>query len=113
MLCFEIWRNDQKLVTAGLSDTGVLSFMLTWVGKEPNASSIAVSTVGNIPDLHDSSFDPLGDKRVDWLNMENLKLGDEFRVRLISSDNPDPPAQTSYYPRGRPDWIKKRNRSDE
>jgi hypothetical protein len=37
MLCFEVWRNDEKLVTAGLSETGVLSFILTWVGKEPDA----------------------------------------------------------------------------
>jgi hypothetical protein len=29
MLCFEVWRNEEKLLTAGLRDTGVLSLLLT------------------------------------------------------------------------------------
>jgi len=49
MLCFEVWRNDEKLVTAGLSETGVLSFILTWVGKETDASSIGGGIRGSDP----------------------------------------------------------------
>jgi hypothetical protein len=113
MLCFEVWRNDQKLVTAGLSKTGVLSFMLTWVGKEPDASSVAAASAEIIPGLRcdvggiDSAPDPLGDKYVDWYEMEGLKIGDELRVRIISSDTPDPPLRSLTSPRGKPDWLKK------
>jgi hypothetical protein len=113
MLCFEVWRNDQKLVTAGLSDTGVLSFMLTWVGKESDASSVASASAGIIPGLRcnvggiDSAPDPSGDKSVDWYETEELKIGDELRVRLNSSDKPDPPLRSFAAPRGKPDWQKK------
>ena len=48
MLCFEVWKNGQKLTTAGVSEAGVLSFILSWVGKERNASSIAGSSAGTI-----------------------------------------------------------------
>jgi hypothetical protein len=113
MLCFEVWRNDEKLVTAGLSETGVLSFMLTWVGKEPDASSIAAASAGMIPGLScnvggmDCAPDPAGDKHVDWYGTEELRMGDELRVRLISSDTPDPPLRYRTSPRGNPDWIEK------
>ena len=51
MLCFEVWRNGEKLTTAGVSETGVLSVILSWVGKEPNASSIAASSAETIPEF--------------------------------------------------------------
>jgi hypothetical protein len=113
MLCFEVWRNDQKLVTAGLSKTGVLSLILTWVGKELDASSVAAASAGIIPGLRcdvggiDSAPDPSGDKRVDWYETEELKIGDELRVRFISSETPDPPLRSLTSPRGNPDWLGK------
>jgi|ERR1700692_2959407 hypothetical protein len=107
MLCFEIWRNDEKLVTAGLSELGVLSFMLTWVGKEPDASSVAAASAGTIPGLHCHVGGLSGMMHVDWYETEALKIGDELRVRLISSDTPDPPLRSLATPRGNPDWIRK------
>jgi hypothetical protein len=113
MLCFEVWRNDEKLVTAGLSEAGVLSFMLTWVGDGADASSGAAASAGTIPGLTclvggmDSALHPSGDRQVDWYETSELKIGDELRVRLISSDTPDPPLRYRTVPRGNPDWIKK------
>jgi hypothetical protein len=52
MLCFEVWKNGQKLTTAGVSETGVVSFLLSWVGQEKDASSIAGSSAGAIPGVH-------------------------------------------------------------
>jgi hypothetical protein len=112
MLCFEVWRNEEKLVTAGVSQTGVLSFRLTWVGKEPDASSLAAASTGTIPRLRcyvggiDAAPDPSGDKDVDWYRID--ELGDELGVRLISSDTPDPPLRSRAYPRGNPEWVRKR-----
>ncbi|HKS84854.1 MAG TPA: hypothetical protein VJR71_05205 [Pseudolabrys sp.] len=114
MLCFEVWRNGEKLTTAGVSTTGVVSFILNWGGKEPNASSIAGSASGAIPGIHcvvggvDAAPHPAGDHFVDWYETEDLKIGDDLRVRLISSDKPDPPKQSRTVPRGNPDWAKNR-----
>jgi hypothetical protein len=109
MLCFEVWRNDEKLVTPGV-ETGVLSFVLNWVGREPDTSSAAVASAGSIPGMHCSvgGIDGAGSKHVDWCETENLKIGDEFRVRLISTDAPDPPLRSKTAPRGHPNWISKR-----
>jgi hypothetical protein len=52
MLCFEVWRNGEKLTTAGVSETGVSSFILSWAGKEKDASSVAGSSAGTIPGMH-------------------------------------------------------------
>ena len=117
MLCFEVWRNGEKLTTAGVSESGVVSFILNWGGKEPNASSIAASASGAIPGIHctvggiDGASHPAGDHFVDWYETQDLKIGDELRVRLLSSDKPDPPKQSRAVPRGNPDWAKNRKDS--
>jgi hypothetical protein len=107
MLCFEVWRNGEKLTTAGVSDTGVLSFMLSWVGKEPNASLVAASSAETIPGIRCLVGGIEGVTHVDWYETDQLKVGDELRVRLVSSDLSDPPFRSKTPPRGNPDWIKK------
>jgi hypothetical protein len=107
MLCFEVWRNDEKLTTAGVSETGVLSAILSWVGKEPNASSIAGSSAETIPGIRFLVGGIEGVTSVDWYDTDQLKVGDELRGRLISSDNSDPPIRSQVPPRGNPDWIRK------
>lgn len=107
MLCFEVWRNGEKLATAGVAETGVLSFILSWVGKEPNASSIAASSTEAIPGIHCALAGIEGTTDVDWYETDQLKVGDELRVRLISSDVSDPPVRSQVPPRGNPDWIRK------
>ena len=104
MLCFEVWRNDEKLATAGLGETGVLSFILTWVGHEPNASANAATTTGNIPGLTCRVGGLEGMTHFEWLTTDNLSIGDELRVRLISSPTSDPPQQSQTTPRGQPGW---------
>jgi hypothetical protein len=98
MLCFEVWKNDEKLTVAGLRESGVVSFELTWVGKGPGASALAAAADGDISGLDwrvggiDSS-DPTGDTNVEWVENPDLKLGDEVRVRLISADRADAPSR--------------------
>lgn len=109
MLCFEVWRNEEKLVTAGVSEASVLSFILTWVGREPNTSSVAATSAGTIPgaSCRVGGIDGAA-KHVDWYETEELKIGDELRVRLISSDTPDPPIRSTAVPRGQPNWNSRR-----
>jgi hypothetical protein len=107
MLCFEVWRNGEKLTTAGVRETGVLSVILSWVGKEPNASSIAASSAEAIPGVRCQVGGIEGVNSIDWCDTDQLKVGDELRVRLISSDHSDPPIRSETPPRGNPDWIRK------
>jgi hypothetical protein len=107
ILCFEVWKNDQKLTTAGVSETGVLSVILSWAGREPNASSIAASSAAMIPNISLSVGGIEGITHVNWHETDKLKVGDELRVRLISSEHSDPPIHSEAPPRGNPDWIKK------
>jgi hypothetical protein len=107
MLCFEVWRNGEKLTTAGVSETGVLSFILSWVGKEPNASSIAASSAAAIPGMSCMVGGIEGSTHVDWYETKELAIGDELRVRLISSDRSDPPLRSKTPPRGNPGWFQK------
>jgi hypothetical protein len=111
MLCFEVWRNGEKLTTAGVSETGVLSFILSWVGKEANASSVAASAAGVIPGICCRVGGIEGVTHVDWYETKELAIGDELRVRLISSDLSDPPLRSKSAPRGNPGWAQKQNRS--
>jgi hypothetical protein len=98
MLCFEVWKNGKKLAVAGVRESGVVSLILSWVGKGPGASAAASSAQGAIPDLHCSvggvdTSDPSGDKRVEWVDSSGLNIGDEVRVRLIAAERADKPTR--------------------
>src|SRR5579872_6555916 len=98
MLCFEVWKNGEKLSVAGVPESVVVSFLLTWVGKGPDASALAATKDHAIPGLDwrvggiDSS-DPTGDQNVEWIENPELRLGDELRVRLVSADRADVPSR--------------------
>jgi hypothetical protein len=98
MLCFEVWKNDQKLTLAGVRESGVVSFLLNWVGKGPGASALAATTDGAISGLQwgvggiDSS-DPAAENNVEWIENSELRLGDELRIRLVSADRADEPSR--------------------
>src|SRR6266540_3286183 len=72
MLCFEVSKNGKKVAHAGLRESGVLSLILSWVGREQGASALAAATQGPIPDLDFSvagidSSDPASDRSVAWV----------------------------------------------
>ena len=98
MLCFEIRKNGKKLTVAGVRESGVVSFMLSWVGKGEGASAQAAAAGGAVPGLHwrvggiDSS-DPAGGENVEWVENPKLKIGDELRVRLIAAESADEPSR--------------------
>src|ERR1700682_6532603 len=97
MFCFEVWKNDERVAVAGVRESGVVSFILSWGGREPGASAVAGTAQGAIPDLHCSgggidTSDPASGKRVEWVDSSDLKIGDEVHVRLISAESADEPA---------------------
>ncbi len=102
MLCFEVSKNGKKLALSGLRESGVLSLMLSWVGREQGASAAAASTAGPIAGLDfrvggiDSS-DPAGDVDVAWVEGADIKVGDDIRVRLLAAESADQPARCGPY----------------
>lgn len=95
VLGFEIWKNGKKVAMAGLSDAGAMSLMLTWVGKGAGASS-RVAEDGEIEGLDlrvggiDSS-DPAGEQSVEWIEDTGLHIGDDIRIKLVSTSAVDAP----------------------
>jgi hypothetical protein len=94
MLRFEVSKNGRKLALSGLRESGVLSLLLCWVGKEQGASTRAATAEGPIAGLDfrvggiDSS-DPSGEKEVAWVEGADLKIGDDIQVRLLSAESAD------------------------
>lgn len=95
LLGFEVWKNGKKLAVAGLTDSGAISLMLTWVGKGRGASDRAAEgaeidgldlRVGGI-----DSADPKGDQSVEWIEDTALRLGDDIQIKLVSTQQIDAP----------------------
>jgi hypothetical protein len=100
MLGFEVSTKGRKLALAGLRDAGVLTVILTWVGREMGASSDAAAAKGPVPglDLHvgglDSS-DPDNEAHLSWVDADGLlEVGDEVAIRIVTADSVDSPQQT-------------------
>jgi hypothetical protein len=99
MLCFEVSKNGKKLALSGLRESGVLSLMLTWVGRGQGASAAAAGAEGPITGLDfriggiDSS-DPSGDNDVAWVEGSDLEVGDDIAIRLLSAENADEPTRS-------------------
>jgi hypothetical protein len=98
MLCFEVSKNGRKLALSGLRESGVLSLMLSWVGRGRGASTQAATAQGPIAGLDfrvggiDSS-DPAGDTKIDWIEGDGLEVGDDIQIRLVSAESADEPAR--------------------
>jgi hypothetical protein len=98
VLGFEIWKNGEKVAVAGLADKGSVSLMLTWIGKQAGAAARAGASTGEIDGLDlrvggiDAS-DPAGDRSVEWIEDTGLHIGDELRIRLVSTAQLDAPAR--------------------
>ena len=100
MLCFEVYRNGEKLCTAGIGEFGVLTAIVTWVSHEPErlaqwaASGITETeptrlefTVGGIGRCVGEACEHLK-----WVEA-NLAVGDEIRIRVVEVAGADSPSR--------------------
>jgi hypothetical protein len=100
LLCFDIEKNGRKLALAGVRESGVVTVILTWVGKGRDASARAAEAEEEVPGLTlhiggiDSS-DPGGDAMIEWIDSGALRLGDQLSIRIAAADGADPPAKRS------------------
>ena len=81
MTAFEVFVDGEHVCTAGMS-SGVLSAILSWVSREEGEAQFSV---GGISGIDKTS------PHVDWNIPARLKIGAEVRIRIISTDDVDPP----------------------
>src|SRR5262245_31648993 len=101
MLCFEVYRNGQKLCTAGIGDFGILTALLTWVSHHPE--KLARWTADGVPQteateltfkvggLHGTGDSGSGEHS-EWVESD-LIVGDEVRIRIVEAPSADPPSR--------------------
>ncbi len=94
MIAFEVTINGRRLCCAGIADRGILTAILNWVRRRPEAVS---STAGPVEELRFS----LGGLRsgvggpgehLTWYD-DSVKIGDEIRVRIVEVAEADKPAK--------------------
>ena len=93
MLCFEVYINGERRCRAGVGAAGVLSTIVSWVGKEPQSPRKRGRTVRGEADIHVGGLyspEPGVNVYPRWLQ-EPLKLGDEISVRIVNADTCDQP----------------------
>ena len=82
MLAFQILVNGNVVCTAGAGPNDrVLGTALSWTHRDPDRLSFSV---GGIPE---------SDQHVDW-NVPDVAIGDEITIRIIDTENVDPPDNT-------------------
>ena len=94
MVCFEVYRNDEKLSTAGVGEFGILNADVLWLSHEPE--KLARWAAEGRPYYEPTSM-KLNVGGADWDNLKwldvALSVGDEIRIRIVDLANPDPPAE--------------------
>jgi len=96
MICFEASINGRKVCVAGVGATGVLTAILSWVNRErfdgdekydakTNRVEELFFSVGGLTDHGNDNV------HLKWLQDEELKPGDEVRIRIVERECCDPP----------------------
>src|SRR5260221_8434488 len=80
MIGFEVLLNGTRLCTAAAGDDGVLTAIVTSVGKR---RELTLTIGGLVEDAH-----------LNWPVRKNLAIGDEVTVRVVQTDHPDTPDRT-------------------
>ena len=89
MICFEVHRNNEKVCTAGV-DQGVLSVHIDHLcsPKKRETSFLHLSVCGIArPEGHS--------EHVKWVNLRQLSVGDEIRIRIITAEHCDKPTDSN------------------
>lgn len=100
MIAFEISLNGERIYTCGAGDLGHLSFSLHSLGiLTANGPSHEHTRA------HGAAVDPWRAMKI-WPGIDDLKAGDEIRVRIIEVDACDPP-EKEYSRPGKPFYATK------
>jgi hypothetical protein len=100
MRAFALCLNGQKIATAGVGDSGVLSANITWVGKRPATSPTGTGAVEEIGVVL-GGLNNETDEHLRW-RQRTLRVGDEVCIKVLEVASVD-----------RPRHRQKRNRTEE
>ena len=98
MICFEVYRNGEKLCTAGVT-AGVLDAILSWVGGRKHEEEAARrGTVHQELSLHVGGLEAEGNEAGEHLRWrdEPLQLGDSILIRIIETQAADTPVSREH-----------------
>jgi hypothetical protein len=78
MIGFEVTLNGRRLCVAGAGDASVLTAIVSFVSKQ---NELELEIGGLADEAH-----------LEWPSPASLAVGDEVSVRIVETDQPDPPA---------------------
>jgi hypothetical protein len=93
MIALEVHVNGKKRCVAGIKDDGVVSAILSWVGRGRPERGLPAEDVS----LRVGGLDSLKDEHMDWL-LEDLMVNDEVMIRIVDVRKGDPPLKGSRRP---------------
>jgi hypothetical protein len=97
VLCLEVHRNGKRLSRAGLRK-GVVSAHWSWVSRDDArpVDDLAAGQVVQGLECRVGGLDtakPNRDEFIDWIVLDDVRLGDEFMVRVTRAARADKPAE--------------------
>jgi hypothetical protein len=90
MLAFEIHINGKRRCLAGIANDGVVSAILSWVGRSRAERGLPKDDVS----LQVGGLDSLRREQMDWLQ-QSLAAGDEVMIRVVDVRKVDAPLKKS------------------
>jgi len=84
MLCFEVSLNGEQLCTTGAEDLRVMSTRLTWGRRQDEGKDVEFLRL-------ESGGMNQAMEHVRWSGREDLAIGDEITLRIVESEEADPP----------------------
>ena len=101
MLCFDVLVNGARICRAGVGTSGVLSAIVSWVGKSARSPRKGGRTEPGETRLHVGGlYNPKPSVNVhpSWAE-QTLKVGDEVAIKVVEADNPDPAIEEAVRPK--------------
>ncbi len=94
MIAFEIIVNGKRLCCAGIVDRGILTALLNWVRRRPEAVPSTARPVEElkfgVAGLRSGIGGP--GEHLTWYD-DSVKIGDEIRIRIVEVPEADEPTK--------------------
>ena len=93
MTAIEIHVNGKKQCVAGIACDGVVSAILSWIGRGDEHPKLPREDIS----LRVSGLDSKRDEHMDWITRD-MKVGDEIVLRVVDVQKSDAPKKKSRTP---------------